>query len=264
MQVVVFRKPDGTLSDFLHADFGFARRNTGPGVGGVVWLDANRDGLRQASEPGVPGVDISVTAFPPDTRALEPCAQQPIIVTTDHAGQWFVANTDVSCGLPWLVQRAPILGNDPNGLPQPLFGTTPRDWVVYALPGVPGETIQADFGVAPFDASWTEPLLVVEGVVFVDVDGNGVRDPNEPPASGARLELLSPCDRLESSWANRRGAYRFEPPGTAWCPIGGVAVSSGWQTTTENPILFPPPTTAGVHVIHADFGVLPRDVDFPQ
>jgi len=119
--------------------------------------------------------------------------------------------------------------------------------------------MQVDFGMAHADTSRPEPILVVEGMVFVDSNENGVRDANEQGAAGVRLSLLSPCDRLESTWTNYFGYYRFEPPATEFCEIGGVAVEgSPDRLTTANPILFPPPTEPGIHRIIADFGVRPE------
>jgi hypothetical protein len=267
MQVVVFRDINGNLSNFLSADFGCWPREVppGPGIGGVVFLDSNRDGQRDPNEVGIPGIVISLAPFPPDSRdetcGLDPPGhfpwQRPSSVVTDHDGNWSMLASDITCDLPWLVQRgrhSEIIVKQPLPL---LIGTTPSNHVVFNQTGPAGQ-VQGDFGMAPPDTSRPEPILIVEGFVFVDTNENGIRDTTEHGAPGVRLSLLSPCDRLESTWTNYLGYYRFEPPATEFCEIGGVAVSaSPDRTTTANPVLFPPPKEPGIHWIKADFGVRP-------
>ena len=255
MNVVVFRDANGNLSNFLEANFGRSSDRPGfPGIAGRVFLDSDRNGIQDPNETGIV-TTITVRAFASNMPPIDSCFVSTRTIETDAEGRYFIAHDKLPCGPPWLVQRGPKDIGAPN--PDNLFGTTPRDYLVHGFQ-VPAGNVEVNFGMAPYDSS-QEAVLVVEGLLFIDFNANGLRDAEDVPALGAHLNLLSPCDRLESTWTNANGYYRFEPPNTDWCEIGGVALGgSPDDATTTNPVLFPPVVEPGIHTIRADFGVRPH------
>lgn len=131
---VVFRTapPSG---EPLHADFGFVREEEWPHyeVKGAVFLDGNRNGVRDPSEVGLAGVLVRVAGH---ECALIP----PATDRTNSSGRYEIDGEDVGCGLPWLVTRDEILGYD---------STTPATVHIDAPPGGTEDTFRVDFGVAP-------------------------------------------------------------------------------------------------------------------
>ena len=121
----------------LHADFGYAREEAWPHyeVRGTVYLDANRNGRREASEAGVAGVVVSAdgTACDGISHASE---------ATNSHGRYSLDGEDVGCGLPWVIRCDVRSG----------FVATSPDAVRLDLPPGSGGTFTVDFGVAPAES----------------------------------------------------------------------------------------------------------------
>ncbi|MFQ5601185.1 MAG: SdrD B-like domain-containing protein [Candidatus Krumholzibacteriia bacterium] len=241
LQVFIVRRPDGSLSGFGRADFGCVR-DAGPGelfVEGVVFLDHDRNGTRDASEPGIPSVGIAASGL----ECLGPGAG---VARSDSAGRYRIRGSEVRCELPWLVRRLPEPG---------LVGTTPSQ-AILRPPAPAGGTFHLDFGLAPPDSS--QVSLTVEGAVYLDRNANGQRDLGEHGLRGIQVQLLSPCDVLRATYTDHLGTYRFGPAETRICPVTGVWQSQpDLQNTTPNPVFIEPPVVPGNHLRRVDFGVGP-------
>jgi hypothetical protein len=224
----------------LVANFGVAREDSSEtklAVGGVVFLDLNRNGMRDRGEAGVAGVEVSASGL----ECLIPVIG---ITRTDENGHYLLRDTDVLCPLPWVVQRH---GDWIDTTPNPVHLNRP-------FPG--STTFVVDFGVVPPD-SLPPPGPAIVGVVYADLDRDGVRDSNEAGIPDVELQLLGPCRVLRATRTGRDGSYRFAPETVAVCPVTAV-----WQSvpifpehTTPNPRPLDP--AAGDAVIEADFGVVP-------
>lgn len=241
MQVLIVRRADGTLSSFLDGNFGLVR-SVPPQfwVDGFVYMDHNRNGVRDFGEEGVAQVGISASG-------LE--CMLPVIglAVTDANGFYEISNTSVGCLLPWLVQRQPVAGH---------IGTSPDQVILERMPPNGGNRLRVNFGIAPEDS--THPVNVtIEGFVFSDWNRNGVRDEGEPGIPNAQIQLMSPCDVFRAATTNERGFYQFLPDVVRMCPVTGV-----WQWmpmfemhTTPNPVEIVMPTVPGNHVLRVNFGI---------
>jgi hypothetical protein len=139
-------------------------------ISGVKYEDLNANGHRDPGEPGVPGVTITLTP------AAGGAAQT---ATTDANGNFIF--TGVSPGDYVLTETAPS-GFTPT---EPASGSIP----VTLASG--GSSVNNTFG--NFRGALTG---TISGVKFLDVNGNGVRDPGEAGQPGVTFELLScpsPC-----------------------------------------------------------------------
>ena len=81
----------------------------------------------------------------------------------------------------------------------------------------------------------------ISGVVFEDLNQNGVRDPGEPGVQGAAIQLVSndpanPGQIMASTLTDANGAYLFSPVGYADCSVVLTITSSQWQATTPTDV----------------------------
>lgn len=285
LQVVILRRPDGSLSGFDRADFG-CRGNLPPDSGvvvsGTVFEDRNRDGHWQHGERGVPGVLVTgETPFCPTFA--------PIEARTDERGHY--AMRLPACEPPYVIGHAPVEGyvdtspnpivfdrgtdpdSTPGGPPQPPPGTTPPPggWPPHhppvppdprpgppIPPGVPH--LVADFGIATADSLPHEVFLV--GFVFHDLDRNGRPDDGEPGipdigvgASGLVCMIpIGAFTRTDSS-----GHYRLRAA-DIHCPPPWAVMSEippGNCPTSPLPVIVTP--APGDETIQVDFGFAPCD-----
>jgi len=234
------RPPQGSA---LRGDFGVMQDGSMPEytVDGVVFLDANRNGMRDRDESGVPNVEVTASGLICETPLLAH-------TRTDALGRYVLRGADVHCPLPWLVQR--------HG---PWIDTTPNPVFLNQPPPEGSFTFHLDFGVVPQDSVPPPiPLFAIEGFVFADLDGDGLRSRGEPGIADAEVQLLSPCDVLRLVRTDMMGNYRFPPDVVAHCPVEGV-----WQSSPEfvlhstpNPVLIDPNTPPGA-ILTIHFGVVP-------
>ncbi|MFP4031440.1 MAG: SdrD B-like domain-containing protein [Desulfococcaceae bacterium] len=186
-----------TDADIPGLDFGFVRERIFGCLGDRVWRDDDGDGVEDPDEPGLPGVRV--------------------FLDTDDNGRW---DPD----------REPALVTDENGFYR-FTGLPPGDYVVrvdsstvpagYVLTGgtdprrlalEPGQECRnSDFGYQPRFAALGDR-------VWLDLDENGVQDPDEPGASGVLVRLLDASGDaiLAETVTDGSGTYRFDglSPGT--------------------------------------------------
>lgn len=243
LQVLIVRDASGQLSNFIDGDFGLVTLLPWEelSIQGVVFMDLNRNGVREPDEGGVPGVPLSASSL----ICESPIAAQAY---SDTDGHYLIEGRDVHCPLPWMLLRHPVAG---------LSGTTPAQ-VELSRPPSQGSVFHVDFGMAPEDS--VHPVNVtITGLVFVDLNANGSFDNNDSPLPGVEVQLLSPCDVLRAATTDSTGHYLFEPDVVRMCPVTGV-----WQSrpvyfghTTPNPAAIQMPTVPGNHRIQVNFGIGP-------
>ncbi len=180
---------NGDASAFLalrgSAPFNPPRKHTLPREGrgvlkGRAFLDRNRDGLRQADEPGIPGVVIGL-------------ARTRLRLGADRDGFFTIQN--LKSGLYTLdVDRRTL----------PLGVMVSEDTILRATVGA-GQITHVD---VPIIASGQ-----LRGAVFVDLDGSGAPNAGEPRLEGA-LVTLTALDGEEippqEQYAASFGQYAFE------------------------------------------------------
>lgn len=114
-----------------------------------------------------------------------------------------------------------------------------------------------DVGGVPTESAWwirciSSPLGMIQGTVFDDKNGNGVKDAGEPPISGRTVNVSGPF--TGNSVSDSNGFYSFInlDPGTY---IVSLAPVSGWaQTLPAAGGGYTIPVSAGIPVTGEDFG----------
>ena len=154
--------PELGPGDRPNLDFGNAKL---PSIAGLKFADASGDGLCQDGEVGVEGVTIYLDL---DLNgAFEP--GEPSVVTDDRGGYRF---ENLLPGTYHLREIVPV------GWQQ----VAPADGVHVIDVGFGDVINDADFANMP-------PGTGIAGVVFDDLDGDGVRDAEEPGVEGATIGL---------------------------------------------------------------------------
>ena len=242
MQVLILRRPDGTLSGFDRGDFGcLAKPFFGVAVNGAVFSDLNRNGVRDRGEPGVPGVLVSGATPNCPTFA-------PIETYTDESGRYALHLPE--CQPPFVVQHEPVAGH---------VDTSPNP-VIFDRPPPSGTILVANFGVAPEDSSQSD--LFIQGVVYLDGNRNGVRDPGEAgvadvEVTASALECMLPA--LAYTRTDQNGQYRLIGAQVP-CPLPWAVQHYGdWIDTTPNPVILNGPPPDGSNTFEVNFGVAPPD-----
>ena len=117
----------------FRVDFGIAPCDSVPpppgfGIDGYVWRDTDRDGVREAGEPGLPGAQVQL---------VSPC-ERLWVATTDANGYYAFDPTG------WCLIQAVAL-TQPAGV----LHTTPNPFPVDPNTVPPGSMMRVDFGIAP-------------------------------------------------------------------------------------------------------------------
>lgn len=136
-----------TLGRRYQVDFGDMLTDAGfAAIYGIVFNDADGDGVQDAGELGIPGVSVGLDGA--------------ITTTTNIYGNYTLSTT--AAGAHTVVEI------DPDST----FSTTPNE---VHLDVTPGHGYRVDFGDAPV----TSGFATVYGTVFRDTDGDGVWDAGE-------------------------------------------------------------------------------------
>jgi hypothetical protein len=98
------------------------------------------------------------------------------------------------------------------------------------------ETLPQHFPLQPQWATKQEIPADIQGKVFVDTNGNGRRDQNEPGIAGIRLFLVGSRD---SQYSDQQGCFAFNriQPGAQMVVIDELTLPPGAQVTTETSLL---------------------------
>ncbi len=169
-------------ADHDTADFGL---RAATGVGDRVWLDRDEDGVQSADEPGIPGIDLRVTAAGPDGE-LGTTDDVVRTTRTDATGHWLVT------GLPAGRAKVEVTGGLPPGL-APTFDGDDKTGGDPVTPGVslldlkaaPDGEVVGDVGQ---DFGYVGAGRIGDRV-WADVNRDGVQDTDEPglPGVGVRV-----------------------------------------------------------------------------
>jgi hypothetical protein len=167
-------------------------------ISGMKFKDANANGTKDEGEIGLENWKIRLSGSKTDSA------------TTDASGNYIFSNVNAGSYTVSEDQQSGWLQTFPS---QP--GT-------YTFTLAQGENATGkDFGNQPPGGS-------ISGIIYTDVNGNGVRDPNENPLSGWQVSVSGPLSFNYTTTAN--GLYNFTN-----LPAGSYTVSevlqSGWAHT---------------------------------
>lgn len=225
-------------------------------IAGAVFSDANGDGRRGPGESGIAGATVQLI------RGEIAAATQ-----TDATGAYqFEVQEE---GLYHVSRPA-----DPGCAP-----TTPSDrqiWIVRRPDGTLSGFAHADFGCRA-DSTPVGDSLIVEGVVYLDTNHNGQRDPGEVGVPNVKVTAGSacaaPCGGAAETTTDAEGRYRFlNPAGCCRLEFVGHEPVAGHGDTSPNPVFFrfpvpgdptmppgiPPLPPPGSH-LKVDFGIAVLD-----
>jgi uncharacterized repeat protein (TIGR01451 family) len=203
------------------ADFGYLP--TGGSISGIVFDDADGDGIRDAGEPGLGGVTVSITSDGPDG----------IPNTGDEVDETVVTNPDGS----YTVTSLPpgdysVEATTPDGTE----ATTSNPEEI-ELGANESESVQTGF--APITGS-------IDGIVFNDLDGDGVKDAGEGGLAGVTLNLFGPGpdlifgtpddEPIATTVSAANGTYSFEdvPVGSYRLDVVESTAPAGFALSTGN------------------------------
>ncbi|WP_223587291.1 SdrD B-like domain-containing protein [Microbacterium sp. OVT16B] len=182
-------------------------------VGDYVWIDADKDGVQDAGETPVAGVEV---------KLLSADGQTVIATTTTDANGYYVftdlpGSTDYIIEFPTTVTVGGITyplterdaGDDDaaDSDADPETGrvsiTTPASGANSAEPG------EADDPT--IDAGFIAPPVSIGDYVWLDADRDGQQDEGEKPVPGATVRLLSPdgATVIATTTTDENGYYAF-------------------------------------------------------
>lgn len=153
-------------------------------VEGRKWLDANGNGLREASEPGLEGVTIYADlnrngVLDGDEPSVVTSADDP---STDFDEGGFY-QLELPSGEHWIAEVVPhgFMQTFPNH-PVPAIFPPPPGAKVHFVFLTPGEVLSGiDFGNRPIDTGFAN------GRIWQDFNANAERDPQEPGQGGVTV-----------------------------------------------------------------------------
>ncbi len=204
--------PNVTAADPSHY---FGVTPTPAQVGDFVWLDTNANGVQDAGEPGVGGVEVRLYTEAGALVQTQLTSPAGLYLFTDVApGSYYIVFINTQVGTAFTIPNA--------------GGDDARDSDVdLSLPtGIADSTAgrTATFTLAPGadDRTWDAGLVEVPGQatgaigdrVWNDVDKNGVQDAGESGVQGVTVRLYSsvngPPALLRTTTTDALGLYRFD------------------------------------------------------
>ena len=168
------------------------------GIGDFVWNDLNGNGIQDAGEPGINNILVTITFE--DGRTATVLTHNYYADNNANAPQYdgyydFInlgpGTYKISFGTPPGLHASPPNQGDDTKDSDPVNGGP-----VTVTLGVNGNnfTIDAGFTDVPVTPPTTCPNLSVGNMVFLDVNGNGVKDATEPGIAGLTVKLYSDND----------------------------------------------------------------------
>ncbi len=222
---------------------------TGAGIGDLVWNDLNGNGVRDAGEPGLPGVNVSL--FDVQGNPVDGFAP----TTTDASGHYSFDGVPAGDYL--------VVADSPAGFVE-TYDLDGADAAHSAAVSVSnGDDRQdVDFGFA-------QPTGGIGDRVWSDDNGNGVQDTDETGISGVAIQLIAADGStvLANTTTDFNGSYGFSglTAGTYTVKVGGVPAgfvpsydADGIATANRATVAL----AAGVSLDTVDFGYQPLNAAF--
>lgn len=215
-------------SAHLTADFGYRGATA---IGDRVWWDLDADGVQDVGEPGIPGVEVTITFAGPND-AFGDADDLVFVRITDASGEYLVTNTPEGA-YRVAVTDGIALGftntyDEDNGL------TSPDEQTAVALGVAPHLT--ADFGYTGAGS--------IGDTVFLDIDGNGTMGAGDQPLDGVTVTLTwagadgvfgSADDIVRTVDTDTSGTYLFDhlPSGNYRVAVDPTDLPSGVVTSAD-------------------------------
>ncbi len=169
---------------------GYNFGESGQGLSGFVYVDLNSNGVKDAGEPGISGVGVTLSGK--TSGGLDVCVEispNPCTVKTNSSGQYSFIGLPASDGAGYTLteqaQTLTPLNNYADGLEQLGSGL--------ATPGVAGNDfftgIVLQVGAMGVNYNFGELGAKLAGAVYYDANDNGVKDGSDIGIAGVTLAL---------------------------------------------------------------------------
>ena len=230
-------------TDITDIDFGYARNSGTGAIGDYVWLDADRDGVQDAGESGLSGVDVDLYDVGPD-GAVGGGDDVLIASTTTDANGGYIF-TGIAPG----AYYADVDGTTvPAGLAT-TSGTTDPSGIVLLSEGELIDDLDFGYGGTPGSSA-------IGDRVWADVDGDGIQDPGEIGIGGVSITVVGPSGTFTTTTAED-GSWLVTSlaPGTYTVTVDSSTLASAYDTApTNGPASREYEVTSSADVLTADFG----------
>ncbi len=216
-------------------------------LGNLVWIDTDKDGIADAGEPGVPGIDVKLFAV-----GANPAVDAELaITTTDGNGHYLFSNLDAGDYFVFIpkIGAQPALQAPLNGLVSYVGGgeeANPNsdgdnndNGTVSSVAGLASGTVTLGAGNEPTNeilrsGSATDddndafpdllsnvsvdfgfvPAVSIGSIIWNDTNNNGLQEAGELGISGATVELIDdttglPVAGVASQVTGASGSYHF-------------------------------------------------------
>lgn len=220
---------DGTSINNVFGNFRGVLTGT---ISGTKFSDLNGNGVRDAGEPGLAGVNITRTG------SINDPAGALLSVVTDASGNF---SFTVPFGVFTLSETVPT-GFAQTAPPAP--GTIPAT-INFAQRSVTGLL----FGNRPLVTTGT-----VSGTKFNDVNGNGVRDAGEPGLSGVTIRATDAAGVVRTATTDAAGAFSFTALPAGTYVVSEVVPTGFTQTAPAAPGTFTRTLAGGQTISDLLFG----------
>ncbi|RTZ94981.1 MAG: hypothetical protein DSY90_14575, partial [Deltaproteobacteria bacterium] len=202
---------------FVNADFGYQPQGAAPvhDIGSTIWLDADRDGVQDAGEPGIPGVVVGLKDAAGNFIAT---------TTTDENGEYLFTDLPDGEYTVVVIDSDNVLGDlDPTYDADSLLNNPDGESVV-TLAGA--DNLDQDFGYTPPGPNTGTGMI--GDTIFLDRDGNGTPDPGEGMEGVVVILRDGNGDVIGQTTTDENGNYFF----------GGLP--AGDYTIEVDPATLPP------------------------
>ncbi|MEZ5323648.1 MAG: SdrD B-like domain-containing protein [Verrucomicrobiales bacterium] len=197
------------------------------GIGDRIWNDADADGVQDPGEAGIGGVTVSLLADPDKDGVYTATGTT---TTTDASGNYFFDGLAVGS---YKISVTPPAGYSATADLDGVGADGTDNITTAAIIVAPGDTfLNADFGYN-LDAGGS----VIGDTVYLDIDGDGVKDVTDPGIAGVSVVLLdSSGNVIATDTTDSSGNYSFPglPDGTYTVWVNDVAqMLSQWSPTGD-------------------------------
>lgn len=216
-----------SFSDYLDADIGYAPQTNTAAIGDLVWSDADGDGVRDAGEPGLPGITVQLYSDTNGDGLLDAGDTLVTSTTTGADGSYLFSGVTATGTEDYLVYVDPT-----QAALTAIYGagdvdpTTPSLYpVANAASG--GLYLNGDFG---FTDLTTPSTYSISDRVWFDADADGVVDAGESGLAGVTVALLDASSNIiATTTTGADGTFVF----------AGVSagVRYGWRITDQAGVL---------------------------